>query len=111
MSYRYEPTPRETRDHPSKAAAYFVCILIVCVVAYFAWLAYIGRGTSSTTYKTHDSLAPTYTYNGEIIRWYVLIDPETNVKYLVNDRGGCTPRLNHDGSIKGVEPVYTERGL
>ena len=51
---------------------------------------------------THDSLAPTYTYDGEVIRWYVLVDPDTDVEYLVNDRGGCCPRLDHNGNVMGV---------
>ena len=52
---------------------------------------------------THDSLAPTYTYDGEVIRWYVLIDPDTSVQYLVNDRGGCCPRLDQYGNVIGVQ--------
>lgn len=51
---------------------------------------------------THDSLAQTYTHDGEVIRWYVLVDPDTSVQYLVNDRGGCCPRLNVDGTTMGV---------
>ena len=51
---------------------------------------------------THDSLAPTYTYDGEIIRWYVLQDPDYGIEYLVNDRGGCYPRLDPHGNVIGV---------
>lgn len=51
---------------------------------------------------THDSLAPTYTYDGEVIRWYVLVDPDTDVQYLVNDRGGCCVRLDAYGRPMGV---------
>lgn len=51
---------------------------------------------------THDSLAPTHTYDGEVIRWYVLVDPDTQVQYLVNDRGGCCARLDGFGGVMGV---------
>lgn len=47
-------------------------------------------------------MAVTYTYDGEMIRWYVLIDPENGVQYIVNDRGGCCPRVSYDGTIMGV---------
>lgn len=52
---------------------------------------------------THDSLAPTYTFDGEAIRWYVLVDPDTNVQYLVNDRGGCCARLDQSGEVMGAD--------
>ena len=35
-------------------------------------------------------------------RWYVLVDPDTDVEYLVNDRGGCCPRLSPNGTVIGV---------
>ena len=50
----------------------------------------------------HDSLAPTYTHDGEIIRWYVFIDPDSSMQYLVNDRGGCCPRIGKDGIQMGT---------
>lgn len=51
---------------------------------------------------THDSLAPTYTYDGDIIRTYVFTDPDSGVQYLVSDKGGITPRLGKNGHIIGV---------
>lgn len=51
---------------------------------------------------THDSLAPTYTYDGDIIRTYVFTDPDSGVQYLVTDKGGITPRLGKNGHIIGV---------
>jgi hypothetical protein len=49
------------------------------------------------------SLAISHTYNGEEVRWYVFVDPETSVQYLFNDRGGMYPRLDKYGEIIGVE--------
>lgn len=58
---------------------------------------------------THDSLASTYTFDGELtIRWYVFTDPETDVQYLVNDQGGCTPRLDEYGNVIGIHAWYNE---
>ena len=53
---------------------------------------------------THDSLTVNYTYNGKAIRWYVMVDPDTGIQYVVNDRGGCCPRLDQDGEVMGVAP-------
>lgn len=73
----------------------------------WAWIAYsdaahADKAELPTRKITHDSMAVTYTYDGEMIRWYVLIDPDSGVQYVVNDRGGCCPRISHDGSIMGV---------
>lgn len=54
------------------------------------------------TKMTHDSLTPTITHDGGAIRRYVLVDPDTEVQYLVNDRGGCCPRLDSYGRVMGV---------
>lgn len=52
---------------------------------------------------THDSLGPVYTYDGEgTMRVYVFTDPDSGVQYLVNDKGGITPRLGKNGHIIGV---------
>lgn len=112
MTRGYEPYPRRRqKERPSAAAVVLlVCVLgtILSVILLFS----ITRETAEplpgeapapveATIK-HDSLAPTYTYNGEIIRWYVFTDPDSGVQYLVNDRGGCTPRLGTNGHIIGV---------
>jgi hypothetical protein len=51
---------------------------------------------------THDSMCATYTYDGEMIRWYVMVDPDYQIQYLVNDRGGCCVRLDSNGNVMGV---------
>ena len=57
---------------------------------------------------THDSMCATTTYDGELIRWYVMVDPDYRIQYLVNDRGGCCPRLDRYGNVMGrtVEEGY-----
>lgn len=87
-----------------------VCAAAILAVGWWAWSAYRGSVAMEEAEEpelpvhkvTHDSMCVTYTYDGEMIRWYVMIDPDTGVQYVVNDRGGCTPRLGHDGSVMGV---------
>lgn len=112
MSYG-EYRPRKQRERPSAAAV----VLLVCILGTILsviLLVSITRETSEPlpdeapappveARVKHDSLAPTYTYDGEIIRWYVFQDPDSGVQYLVNDRGGCTPRLGTNGHIIGVQ--------
>ena len=107
------PTPRKQQHRPSDMATVFICLLVIAALGFCAWL---GMTSTLPTDEqkpvrkiTHDSLAPTYTYNGELtIRWYVFTDPDTNVQYLVNDLGGCTPRLDEYGNVMGVQSWYDE---
>ena len=104
------PTPRGDAKRPSDLAVASVCVALVLLVGLFAWIGYVltrpeEEETELPAHEakvTHDSLAPTYTYDGEIIRWYVLVDPDSNVQYLVNDRGGCCVRLDSYGNVMGV---------
>lgn len=99
------PTPRRPRKRPGDLATALFCLLMVGLLGFSVWLGLRDAGTAEKTVArkvTHDSLAPTYTYDGEVIRWYVLVDPDTSVQYLVNDRGGCCPRLDSTGGIMGV---------
>ena len=116
MTRGYEPYPRRRQKERQSAAA---VVLLVCIIgAILSVILLVSITQEERTAEalpdnapappveakiTHDSLTPTYTYDGEIIRWYVLIDPDTSVQYLVNDRGGCTPRLDQYGNIIGVQ--------
>ena len=40
-----------------------------------------------------DSLGHTYTAEGDMIKLYVIIDPDSGIEYLVSDHGGITPRI------------------
>lgn len=40
--------------------------------------------------------------NSTVIHRYVLQDPDYGIEYLVNDRGGCYPRLDPYGNVIGV---------
>ena len=102
-TYRYNGTPRKGRKQPSDAGVVLFCFCMVALLLAALWYGLLRGEPAETKAVTHDSLAPTYTHDGEIIRWYVLTDPDTSVQYLVNDRGGCTPRLDQYGNVIGVQ--------
>lgn len=71
----------------------FLSFITVIVTLLMQW--YQLRQTNGQTrskYTTHDSMTITYTYNGETIRYYVMTDPDTQIQYIVNDRGGMCKR-------------------
>ena len=103
------PTPRERREVPSDATVTLFVLVMALVVILGVWWGIshttpvtTQETTQSTPVITHDSLAPSYTYDGTIVRWYVFTDPDHNVEYLFNDLGGVTPRLNESGVPVGV---------
>lgn len=109
MAYDYRSATGRA-DMPPKKLPKTGCAVIVAifVTALFVGIALLGlrdkTPPETETYESvqrHDSLAPSYTYDGKVIRWYVFIDPDTSVQYLVNDRGGCTPRLDRYGEPIG----------
>lgn len=102
------PTPRGRQDVPSGATTALFCLFMFALLALSLWwgITHLMPAESDKPKEAivkHDSLAPTYTHDGEIIRWYVFTDPDSSVQYLVNDRGGCTPRLNQYGNVVGVQ--------
>lgn len=114
MTRGYEPYhPRRQKERPSAAAVVLLVCLLGAIVSTLLLLS-IAKETSKpiadeapappkASKITHDSLAPTYTYDGEIIRTYVFTDPDSGVQYLVTDAGGITPRLGKNGHIIGVQ--------
>lgn len=95
--YEYDirrPTRRRDDDSLSVFASITACIIIVGVVA--AVLYFLVRDLNQRAKMqpktTHDSMCAVHTYNGETIRFYVMVDPDTQVQYVVNDRGGMCVR-------------------
>lgn len=92
---------------PGEVAHLVVNVILIAVIVVAATLGYRAlseryeeaTSVKESSYKpTHDSLQISYTYDEDKqIRWYVFVDPDTNVEYLFNDLGGCTPRLGADG--------------
>lgn len=93
---------------PSSASVVLFCFLMVAILLGALWWGFNldvpteGERREAEKLIKHDSLAPTYTHDGEIIRWYVFCDPDTGLQYLVNDRGGCCPRNSKDGMQMGT---------
>lgn len=102
------PTRRHDQKDPSGLLPLFA-VLILIILGSLAWGVTHQPPTEAELRPaakiTHDSLTSSYTYDGEVIRWYVLTDPDTQIQYLVNDRGGCTPRLSESGTVMGLQ-VY-----
>lgn len=92
MSYK-SPKPRyDTEPYNLWWMWAFAIVIAAAMIGSFV-IAYPWPEEGDEGYTpTHDSLAPTYTYDGECIRWYVFTDPDTSIQYLVNDRGGCCVR-------------------
>ena len=86
---RYGDRPRgySRRYHGRRttdATIAFVCVLFICVLGLLAWLGMTltqptrqDDGELPTHRVTHDSMCATNTYNGELIRWYVIPIPTT----------------------------------
>lgn len=110
MSYQ-TPTPRRSRDLPPAKFAVLFALLCLAVFATIQWLSGCERVADASDEKptiTHDSMCATYTYDGEIVRWYVLVDPDEGVQYLYNDHSWvATPRMNRNGEQMGT---LEERG-
>lgn len=97
--YAKYPMRRHDDQVPPVRAVVGVVVLITLTIAAMLWFTkrVEGGATRHTPYPSHDSLGPTYLYDGkDVIRWYVFTDPDTGQQYLVNDRGGCTPRVKGD---------------
>lgn len=61
-----------------------------------------GETELPTHRVTHDSMCATKTYDGELTRWYAMVDPDYRVQYPVCDRGGCCVRSDGEGNVTGV---------
>lgn len=108
---------RRLTDAPSlsldaELLAGVACALAVVLVGVALWLRASAGAFDFTVQAVvrpkvalraaHDSMAITYTFDGGMIRWYVLVDPETRVQYLVNDREGSCVRVGWDGESMGA---------
>ena len=60
-------------------------IVIVCFASGFKAHATLPR---------MEPLTATYTADDDVIKAYVIVDPDTAIQYIVTDHGGITPRLN-----------------
>ena len=87
------PRNRPPKDVPIGWISALVCMFIVMGLGLVVYVL-VRQVNDAATEPTirHDSMGATHTYDGETIRWYVFTDPDTQIQYLVNDRGGCCVR-------------------
>lgn len=98
-----QPTRRKEVQMTGCGVVVVVVLMVGALVGFCLALAYeVNKEATAKPKQTHDSMTVTDTYNGEKIRYYVMIDPDTGLQYVVNDRGGMCPRYNRDGEQMGA---------
>jgi hypothetical protein len=88
------PAPRKDSTEP-KGLILGVGIAIVATLLAMAIALHVYRQETKKPVEhrvTHDSMCAVHTYDGETIRFYVMTDPDTQIQYIVNDRGGMCVR-------------------
>lgn len=93
------PSPRN--DHvPSNSITLFVLLFLVIMTIAFGVISYRHdkKVTDTKPVITHDSMTAIHTYDGQMIRFYVMTDPDTNIQYIINDRGGMCVREHEDAN-------------
>ena len=111
MTRYASPTPRNQRSFPTKGAVAAVSALLAAILIGSLWAGYhdmIPVATEADQRPTHDSMTYARTYDGELIRVYVVTDPDTGAQYVVSDRGGITPRLDNFGRVMGTRDPEAE---
>lgn len=109
--HRYEYHDRQPsrrsdskRTVPGTIATVIVCLAIVGLLGAFAWAALTDGDLSSRAPKrTDEATTPTPTVQLMAtvggVNVYVLTDPDTNVQYLIPDKGGIYERVRPERDI------------
>lgn len=105
MSYydkagRRVPTPRHdiVPSNGATIAVVLVALVLIVGIGVWSWLGQMEviraarEDEERQSLVRHDSMCAIHTYDGETIRFYVMTDPDTQVQYIVNDRGGMCAR-------------------
>lgn len=101
---RRVPAPRHdvVPSNGYTAMIALVAITLILGIGVWVWLIQSGVFEESEVTDTehliaHDSMTAIHTYDGETIRFYVMTDPDTQLQYIVNDRGGmCLREFDND---------------
>lgn len=70
-------------------------LLVLMMALTLAGVVYVCLGSigrSSAELPRMEPLTATFTAEGDSIKAYVLVDPDTGIQYLVSDHGGITLR-------------------
>ena len=79
------------RRNDNDLSAFLIFLLVLCVfVASFVTFA----KPSAASLPRMEPLTVTYTADDDVIKAYIITDPDTAIQYIVTDHGGITPRLN-----------------
>lgn len=101
------PTRRRDKKEPDGVIPIFV-VLIIILLGSLAWGVTHQPPTEAELRPehkiTHDSLCATYTYDGEVVRWYVFVDPEYGTQWIYNDHDWrAFPRIDANGAQIGLQ--------
>ena len=111
MTKYAQPTPRNQKDYPTIGYVVLISAVLIVTLLCAIWAGYsemIPTATEADQRPTHDSMTYARTYDGELIRVYVVTDPDTGAQYIVSDRGGITPRLDGFGRVMGTRDPEAE---
>lgn len=68
-------------------------LMMLLTIFGILYVCFGSVGKSSADLPRMEPLTATFTSDGDSIKAYVLVDPDTGIQYLVSDHGGVTPRL------------------
>lgn len=100
MPYNINGEPEEREGGRNKL---WQLVLIATVAAGIALIMAVAKSEpelkSKSGFMGMDSLTSLTTADEQVIKTYVVIDPDTGVHYLITDRGGICVRLDKTGEI------------
>lgn len=106
------PSPRGKETIPNGITVLMICVAIVAIVIAF-WMSIVatrqGREIEALNTKLEakqredklndlvsmDAMCGIHTTDGDVIRLYVLKDPDRGVEYVVSSKGGVCPRVEN----------------
>lgn len=82
---------KQLRRNDDDLSAFLLFLIIFLVAIIFCFIFPAAQGQASL--PRMEPLTATFTADDDVIKAYVLIDPDTKQQYIVTDHGGITPRL------------------
>ena len=82
-----------------RGLSFFLIFMLLVVTFGVAFVCFGPIIQGKADLPRMDSLAATFTADGDCIKLYVIRDPDTGLEYLVSDHGGITPRLGYNEHV------------
>lgn len=79
------------RRNDDDLSAFLIFLLVLCVFV-TSFVTFVKP--SSAALPRMEPLTATYTADDDVIKAYIITDPDTAIQYIVTDHGGITPRLH-----------------